>query len=249
MNCKNTKCQNEVREGSIYCSPKCRNIFINSNCIDYNKSRETFRKKRDCRENEYYENPKRCLMCNSIIPFNKKRNSFCCSSCSVTYNNRGKNLTVETKNRIREKILLNNKEKKKCKNCSTSMHGRNKFCSANCLKEHRRKSMTSYQKYRSDCQFDFSLNSYPLEFDFTLVEKYGWYSPSNKKNNLDGVSRDHMLSIMDGFKLGISPGIISHPANCRLMIHRENTRKYYRSSITLDDLNERIRIFDEKYKT
>jgi hypothetical protein len=85
------------------------------------------------------------------------------------------------------------------------------------------------------------------EFDFYLVEKHGWYSPTNKKNNLSGVSRDHILSVKDGFDNGIPPHIISHPANCRLMIHTENISKNCSSDITYEELLEKIKKWDEKY--
>ena len=85
--------------------------------------------------------------------------------------------------------------------------------------------MEEYQKYRLDCNFKFNLSDYKDEFDFSLVEKYGWYSPTNKNDNISGVSRDHMLSVREGFENGIDPNIISHPANCRLMIHSENISK------------------------
>ena len=107
--------------------------------------------------------------------------------------------------------------------------------------------MDEYKKYRLDSNFKFNLSDYPDEFDFSLVEKYGWYSPSNKKNNLGGVSRDHMLSVKEGFEMQIDPKIISHPANCKLMIHTENISKNKKSIITIDELILRIEIFNKKY--
>lgn len=95
--------------------------------------------------------------------------------------------------------------------------------------------------------FNFNLADYKDEFDFSLVEKYGWYSPSNKKNNLGGISRDHMLSVNEGFRMNIDPKIISHPANCRLMIHTDNISKNKGSVITLDELIVRIKDFEIKY--
>lgn len=88
---------------------------------------------------------------------------------------------------------------------------------------------------------------YAEEFDFSLVEKYGWYSPSNKKNNLDGVSRDHIFSVKEGFELEIDSKLISHPANCQLMIHNQNVSKHKKSNITIDELIEKINIFELKY--
>ena len=95
--------------------------------------------------------------------------------------------------------------------------------------------------------FRFSLKDYPDEFDFELIEKYGFYSPANKNNNLNGVSRDHMYSVYEGYKNNISPKIISHPANCKLLKHTDNISKNKKCSITLDELLERIKEWEIKY--
>lgn len=91
------------------------------------------------------------------------------------------------------------------------------------------------------------MNDYPDEFDFELIRENGWYSPSNKGNNLGGVSRDHMYSVKDGFENNVPPELLSHPANCRLIIHNENSSKNRNSCITLDELKERIALWDKKY--
>lgn len=57
-----------------------------------------------------------------------------------------------------------------------------------------------------------------------------------------------MLSVREGFELGIDPKLISHPANCRLMIHNENVSKNKKSIITLEELLDRIEKFEQKYK-
>jgi hypothetical protein len=132
-----------------------------------------------------------------------------------------------------------------CLNCDKpiSYEDRNKrkYCNKECLKIHRRKDKDEYLIYKSDASFKFSLNDYPDKFDFSLIEKHGWYSPSNsKKPNINGVSRDHMISIKDGFRFGIDPKLIAHPANCKLMVHSENISKNKNSSITIEELIERI---------
>ena len=83
-------------------------------------------------------------------------------------------------------------------------------------------------------QILFSLDAYPEEFDFSLIEKYGWYKAKNNGDNPNGVSRDHMFSVKDGFLNKIDPKIISHPANCRLVLQRENAKKRNKSCITLE---------------
>ncbi len=102
------------------------------------------------------------------------------------------------------------------------------------------------QKYRLECDFKFNLSDYPNKFNFSLIQKYGWYKAKNKGNNPNGVSRDHMYSVSEGFKNDVPAEIISHPANCKLMLHRDNNKKKNGCSITLDELKERIREWDKQ---
>ena len=97
--------------------------------------------------------------------------------------------------------------------------------------------------YKLCCKFKFNVYEHPTKFDLELLETHGWYSASNRGGNLNGVSRDHMYSVSDGFINKIDPIIIAHPANCRLIIHRINQKKHSKSSITLDELYDRIKEF------
>jgi hypothetical protein len=56
-----------------------------------------------------------------------------------------------------------------------------------------------------------------------------------------------MFSISEGFKQNIDSEIISHPANCKLMVHNENSKKWKHSSISLEELKKRIIQWDLKY--
>lgn len=103
-----------------------------------------------------------------------------------------------------------------------------------------KKDNETFDSYKARCAFKFNVYDYPDKFDLHLVESHGWYKPSNKGNNLSGVSRDHMISVKYGFENNVDPEIISHPANCRLMIHSKNSSKCANCSITLDELLERI---------
>lgn len=110
-----------------------------------------------------------------------------------------------------------------------------------------------YETYRTRCKFKFNVYDYPDEFDLSLIEKFGWYSPNgfkfkNKKPNLNGVSRDHQLSIFEGFKNNINPKIMSHPANCKIVEHyKENASKGSKSSFDDEELERRIRLWNKKY--
>lgn len=54
---------------------------------------------------------------------------------------------------------------------------------------------------------------------------------------------DHMLSIFHGYRDGISPEILAHPANLRVLPGPENSRKNSKSLISLEDLLARINHF------
>lgn len=123
---------------------------------------------------------------------------------------------------------------------------KSKFCSDVCRQVFI-KDKASLAEYRRMCQFKFSMKKFPTEFEFDLIKKYGMYSPANKGNNLGGVSRDHMVSVRYGFEHKIDPSIIGHPANCKLMIHTENISKMEDCSISLEELNKKIKTWNKKY--
>jgi predicted nucleic acid-binding Zn ribbon protein len=260
MKCKNTECNNETSGNRVYCSLTCRNVFVNKYLRDYNKVSDTFNKKKITREVDYLKDAKHCKECNSLIPFDKKNNDFCNKSCSTTYINKNRDITWNDKisESIKRYISINGvfgclSDKllieKVCINCNEKFTNKNKkFCKKSCRVNYNRRIMDDYQRYKLDCSFKFNLNDYSDEFDFSLVKEHGWYSPTNKNNNLKGVSRDHMFSVREGFEMCIYPEIISHPANCKLMIHNENISKNKKSSITIEDLLKRIEYFENKYK-
>jgi len=133
-----------------------------------------------------------------------------------------------------------------------------KHCSGSCaaryseargkLQEKARKKRAALTNYRADCAFRFSLNDYPSEFEFGLVEEYGWYKAKNRGDNLNGISRDHIVSVRYGFDNNIDPAIISHPANCRLVQHGENSSKGSQCGMTVDQLLEKIEKWNQRYK-
>jgi hypothetical protein len=265
MKCKNIECNNETIGKKVYCSLSCRNIYVNKYLRDYTKYKETCENKKKEREVEYLKNPKHCKNCGNIIKFDSENESFCNHSCSASFTN-GKRDYSKWSDKISDGLFnyfvsigVRNKDdikgiyKLKCNECQKDFDGYNnrlKFCSKECKNKNIRgkSKITEYKAYKNDTNFKFNLADYPEEFDFSLIEKYGWYSPKNKKNNLNGISRDHMLSVREGFELGVNPEIVSHPANCELMIHRDNISKNKKSSLTLEELLERIKNFEEKYK-
>lgn len=102
--------------------------------------------------------------------------------------------------------------------------------------------------YKDECAFKFNVYDYPAEFNIFLINEFGWYSPKNSNMpNLNGISRDHIYSISDGFKNNINPAVISHPANCRLLWHLDNQSKGVKSFISYQDLLLRIEEWNQKY--
>lgn len=118
---------------------------------------------------------------------------------------------------------------------------------SNKITYNKKSTKQNIDRYRQLCLFKFSLNDYPDKFDFSLIEKYGWYKAKNRGNNLEGVSRDHMFSVYEGYQNGILPYYISHPANCQLLPHKLNNTKKSNSSITFEELLKRIEEWNKKY--
>jgi len=100
------------------------------------------------------------------------------------------------------------------------------------------------ERYRQLCSFKFNLSDYPSKFDFDLIKEHGWYKAKNRGDNPTGVSRDHILSVKEGYEKGILPYYLSHPANCQLMIHTENNIKNTNSDITIEELIQKIKEWD-----
>ena len=58
--------------------------------------------------------------------------------------------------------------------------------------------------------------------------------------NSKGCVRDHLITKVDGFNMGVPPEILRHPANCRIITHSQNASKGSKSTISLDILFEKI---------
>lgn len=203
----------------------------------------------------------------------KSNRKFCSSECSGKFNSKNRVVSFETKNKIRKKLIGHKQKPESIEKISGSnnpnwIDGRSiekrttkidgkrkcKICGLFSIEESRNIiciycRSTYYEYYRIECKFKFNVFDFKEEFDLDLVRKYGFYSPTNKRNNLEGVSRDHIYSVRDGFINKIDSKIISHPANCRLILHRDNSKKSSKSIITIDELISRISEWDLKYNS
>jgi len=91
---------------------------------------------------------------------------------------------------------------------------------------------------RFQYRFKFNVYDYTDLFDLDILNSVGFYSPGGKsgKWNIDGLSRDHKVSVSESIKNKYDPYYISHPLNCELMPHKENNKKKHKSSITYETL-------------
>ena len=154
---------------------------------------------------------------------------------------------------LREKFRISFKTFQKAKNLNLfSPRDLSSAMKINLLKNPRdysavRNKRSDFANYRADCAFKFNLSDFPEEFDFTLIESYGWYKPKNRGDNLNGISRDHAVSVKYGFDHNLPAVHLGHPANCVLMRHGDNVSKYSKNSMSYEELLNRIDAWDKKY--
>jgi hypothetical protein len=210
-----------------------------------------------------------CPRCHSVFNSYSKWGSkkFCSRRCANSriitndhlaklQNTIGKKTTI--KNQFGEHPRRDNIQKKvefiipftKVYLCTCKISGK-RWYSATVKTIHPSVQKTKYQ-YGYQCRFNFSISQYSDWFvgASELIKEYGWYStPGSRKGkrNTNGISRDHLYSVSDGFKNNVDPNILAHPANCRLVSHTENQKKRAKSLITLDELMLRIQNFESMY--
>ena len=248
------------------------NVYGSGNNGKYKEISENSKIKKQKLIEQYLLNPSKCGECGSNLIFEKRYSKFCSRSCSATFGNRkreenGWKPSLEQKKKTSESLTgkIYNPPvlvKVKCKECQNEFdyikHYTNReksFCSKSCSTKFSNKKRSASNRnnksaltnYRLDCAFKFSLKDYPEEFDFSLIEHHGWYKAKNKGDNLQGISRDHMVSIRYGFDNNLPSKHLSHPANCKLVRHGENVSKGTKNSITYEELLKRIEEWDKKY--
>jgi len=90
------------------------------------KSQQTQRENNLKKEKLYYKSPNLCKQCDCIIEYKKRKNKFCCHSCSATFNNKGIR---------RHGTRIKNKH---CVECSKPLTSQYKYCDNSCKSKHQR---------------------------------------------------------------------------------------------------------------
>lgn len=82
------------------------NITHSKQGFKLSSARDVAKQKSEKMRTEYNEDPKICKHCNAIIPYEKRTNDYCSSSCSASETSKGKTHTDETKQKISAKMKI-----------------------------------------------------------------------------------------------------------------------------------------------
>lgn len=87
--------------------------------LGYIKAKQTIEENYNDRVNNYYINPKHCLYCNCVIPYDKRYNKFCCKNHAASYNNKHRDHSIyeNISNLLKNKSITPNKNKTKRNTC------------------------------------------------------------------------------------------------------------------------------------
>lgn len=236
-----------IKEGQqkLYCSNKCQCALLKINKL------------------------RTCEHCNTEFEYNFSSQKYCTVSCG----NYNRVHSEETKHKISVSVskLPRNKKKTptkrlyksrakpkkikeeigkftklficKCKNCSFvgSYRKQTKYCNncKHCYSENGRAKFV----------FTFNVYEYPDLFDLEFIKLHGWRKTKGNYKNLNGVSRDHRVSVHESILNNYDPYYIKHPLNCKIMLHSENQIKGTKSSISYEELVRLVDLYDKKNVT
>ena len=103
------------------------------------------------------------------------------------------------------------------------------------------KEKIAYKEYREKCAFHLSKFNISKIKGHELLKEFGMY---HINKNTKGVVRDHRISIWYGWINKIDPSLISHPANCEFILHKDNASKSISCSVSIESLLEEIKNWD-----
>lgn len=208
---------------------------------------------------KFQKSLKPCKHCNKLFKPAAGRLYFCNHSCSASFNNtkRGPR-SEETKEKISRSLRKNEKKLKpkkvktevvgpysklficKCNHCKAKFISRMK--KQHCPQHRHLYSISNKSGYK----FTFNVYHYPDLFDINLLKSVGWFGPGGKSGrwNINGLSRDHKVSITEAIVNNYDPYYITHPLNCELMPHSQNNIKKTNSSIAYNELKQMVDAYD-----
>lgn len=160
---------------------------------------KTAKKEKQKRIAEYEKNPSKCSNCDNPMPYKKRHNKFCGSSCSASFNNKG--------------VRRHGKDPNKCIVCETETRNE-KYCSVSCFgkdntiyTEEERKLLNreAFMRY-----YTRKKNQTPEDADFDKIKEIYLNCP-------EGHEVDHIIPI--------SKGGLHHQDNLQYLTVSENRRK------------------------
>jgi hypothetical protein len=188
---------------------------------------------------EYLADPKTCKGCPTILPWGKHGNSYCSRSCGAKHSN-----SVKDYSKIKPGPSPKPKEPRApystlfkcvCKHCKLEWRARR---ATQVCEEHA--EMYSHAG-RARFWFTFGISSYPDLFDGAIIREHGMRS----RENPNGVTRDHRVSVQESILNGYDPYYIKHPLNCELMLFDQNNKKKTKSSMSYEDLVAKVKEYDK----
>lgn len=184
-----------------------------------------------------YKNKSGNLMCDtspSKCPENKRKNSeklkeSYSSGKRIDQKTQYSNLPEKSKNKMAWSRGLTKETDERVEKQASKIRGKRKITDVNRME---------YIEYREKCSFSFLNDEISKIKGYKLLKEFGMY---HKKKNINGVVRDHRISIWNGWINKIDPKIISHPANCEFITHKKNASKGVACSLDLETLLEEIK--------
>lgn len=220
----------------------------------WNKSSIVLSLAKENRMKKYLSNPNYCKECQQILPYPGTK-KFCSSSCSGIHSNRvrieqGYTMPKESRRSIsnklsKPKLIIGPYTKIYILTC--------KFCKLNFISQKSQVRVCKtcqplkYNNNKDKWSFKFNIFDYPDLFDLEQLKNIGWCSFGGKRGgskNLNGLSRDHKVSVNEAKINNYDPYYISHPCNCELMPMSNNNKKKTKSSLTYQELVDIVIAYD-----
>lgn len=80
----------------------------------------------------------------------------------------------------------------------------------------------------------------------TLVKDVGFRKTKGSNLNINGLTRDHKVSVNEAIRNNYDPYYIKHPLNCESMLFSDNNKKNTKSSISYEELVRIVAEFERK---